>query len=145
MKRRLLAIALGITFLILMTWIGTIITTIVLPRRLTAQVQTAQAGPYQVTLQVNPNPPPITQPATLSIQIRENNSKRPVSSARVTLASNMVTMDMGTAQVEAKPQHDGTYLASVQFSMSGPWQVQVVISMPGESQTFNATFDVTVQ
>ncbi|HKF37458.1 MAG TPA: FixH family protein, partial [Ktedonobacteraceae bacterium] len=79
------------------------------------------------------------------IQIRENNSKRPVSSARVTLASNMVTMDMGTAQVEAKPQHDGTYLASMQFSMSGPWQVQVVISMPGESQTFNATFDVTVQ
>jgi nitrogen fixation protein FixH len=144
MKRRLLAIALGITFLILMTWIGTIITSVV-PQRVTAQVQTAQAGPYQVTLQVNPNPPPITQPATLSIQILEHNSKRPVSSAKVTLESNMVTMEMGTGQVEAKPQHDGTYLASVQFSMSGPWQVQVVISMPGESQTFNATFDVAAQ
>ena len=57
----------------------------------------------------------------------------------------MATMDMGTGQVAAKSQHDGTYLASVQFSMSGPWQVQVVISMPGESQTFNATFDVTAQ
>jgi len=144
MKRRLLAIALGITFLILMTWIGTIITSVV-PHRVTAQVQTAQAGPYQVTLQVNPNPPPITQPATLSIQILEHNSKRPVSSAKVTLESNMVTMDMGTGQVAAKSQHDGTYLASVQFSMSGPWQVQVVISMPGESQTFNATFDVSAQ
>jgi len=144
MKRRLLAIALGITFLILMTWIGTIITSVV-PHRVTAQVQTAQAGPYQVTLQVNPNPPPITQPATLSIQILENNSKRPVSSAKVTLESNMATMDMGTGQVAAKSQHDGTYLASVQFSMSGPWQVQVVISMPGESQTFNATFDVSAQ
>ena len=144
MKRRLLAIALGITFLILMTWIGTIITSVV-PHRVTAQIQTAQAGPYQVTLQVNPNPPPITQPATLSIQILEHNSKRPVSSAKVTLESNMVTMDMGTGQVAAKSQHDGTYLASVQFSMSGPWQVQVVISMPGESQTFNATFDVSAQ
>ncbi len=144
MKRRLLAIALGITFLILMTWIGTIITSVV-PHHATAQVQTAQAGPYQVTLQVNPNPPPITQPATLSIQILEHNSKRPVSSAKVTLESNMVTMDMGTGQVAAKSQHDGTYLASVQFSMSGPWQVQVVISMPGESQTFNATFDVSAQ
>jgi YtkA-like len=144
MKRRLLAIALGITFLILITWIGTIITSVV-PHHATAQVQTAQAGPYQVTLQVNPNPPPITQPATLSIQIREHNSKRPVSSAKVTLESNMVTMDMGTGQVAAKSQHDGTYLASVQFSMSGPWQVQVVISMPGESQTFNATFDVSAQ
>ncbi len=144
MKRRLLAIALGITFLILMTWIGTIITSVV-PQRVTAQVQTAQAGPYQVTLQVNPNPPPITQPATLSIQVLENNSKRPVSSAKVTLESNMVTMDMGTGQVAAKSQHDGTYLASVQFSMSGPWQVQVVISMPGESQTYSAVFEVAAQ
>ncbi len=144
MKRRLLAIALGITFLILMTWIGTIITSVV-PQRVTAQVQTAQAGPYQVTLQVNPNPPPITQPATLSIQILEHNSKRPVSSAKVTLESNMVTMDMGTGQVAAKSQHDGTYLASVQFSMSGPWQVQVVISMPGESQTYSAVFEVAAQ
>ncbi len=144
MKRRLLAIALGITFLILMTWIGTIITNVV-PQRVTAQVQTAQAGPYQVTLQVNPNPPPITQPATLSIQILEHNSKRPVSSATVTLESNMVTMDMGTGQVEAKSQHNGTYLANVQFSMSGPWQVQVVISMPGESQTYSAVFEVAAQ
>src|SRR6266851_2368306 len=135
MKRRLLAIALGITFLILITWIGTIITSVV-PHHVTAQIQ---------TLQVNPNPPPITQPVTLSIQILEHNSKRPVSSAKVTLESNMVTMDMGTGQVEAKSQHDGTYLASVQFSMSGPWQVQVVISMPGESQTYSAVFEVAAQ
>ena len=144
MKRGLLAIALGITFLILMTGIGTIITSVVL-HHVTAQVQTAQAGPYQVTLQVNPNPPPITQAATLSIQILENNSKRPVSSAIVTLESNMVTMEMGTGQVEAKSQHNGIYLASVQFSMSGPWQVQVVISMPGETKTYSAVFEVAAQ
>jgi uncharacterized Zn finger protein len=127
-----------------MTGIGTIITSVVL-HHVTAQVQTAQAGPYQVTLQVNPNPPPITQAATLSIQILENNSKRPVSSAIVTLESNMVTMEMGTGQVEAKSQHNGIYLASVQFSMSGPWQVQVVISMPGETKTYSAVFEVAAQ
>ena len=127
MKRGLLAIALGITFLILMTWIGTLLTSIV-PHRATAQVQTAQAGPYQVTLQVNPNPPLITQPAT-----------------HVTLENNMKTMDMGTDQVEAKSQGNGMYLANVQFTMSGPWQVQVVISMPGEIQTFKASFEVTAQ
>src|SRR5258708_32382871 len=110
MKRRLLAIALGITFLILITWIGTIITNVV-PQRVTAQIQTAQAGPYQVTLQVNPNTPPITQPATLSIQILEHNSKRPVSTAKVTLERNMATMDIGTGQAAAKAQHDGTSLA----------------------------------
>src|SRR5260221_5699319 len=109
------------------------------------KVNPSQPGPNEVILKQPPTPPLITHPATLSIQILEHNSKRPVSSAKVTLESNMVTMDMGTGQVAAKSQHDGTYLASVQFSMSGPWQVQVVISMPGESQTFNATFDVSAQ
>ncbi|HET7641431.1 MAG TPA: hypothetical protein VFK47_22165, partial [Ktedonobacteraceae bacterium] len=66
-------LALGITFLILMTWLGTIITTLV-PQRVTAQVQTVKADPYLVTLQVNPNPPLITQPATLLVQVQLQNS-----------------------------------------------------------------------
>ncbi len=144
MKRGLLAIALGITFLILMTWIGTLLTSIV-PHRVTAQLQTAQAGPYHVTLQVNPNPPLVTQPATLSIKVLQNASKQPVTNAHITLENNMETMDMGTDQVEAKSQGNGMYFANVQFTMSGPWQVQVVISLPGETQTFKASFEVTAQ
>jgi hypothetical protein len=144
MKRGLLVIALGVTFLILITWIGTIITTAV-PHRVTAQVQTAQAGPYQVTMQVNPNPPSITQPATLSIQMLENKSKQPVTNAQITLESNMTTMEMGSAPAEAKSQGNGAYLAHVQFSMSGPWQVQVLISMPGETHTYSAVFEVSAQ
>src|SRR5438132_12042108 len=108
MKRRLLAIALGITFLILMTWIGTIITSVV-PHRVTAQVQTAQAGPYQVTLQVNRNPPPITRRAILSIQILEHNSKRPVSSAKVTLESNVAGSARATGQAAATSKQQAPY------------------------------------
>ena len=52
MKRGLLVIALGIAFLILMTWIGTLLDSLV-PHTVTAQVQTAQAGPYHVTFQVH--------------------------------------------------------------------------------------------
>lgn len=144
MKRGLLVIALGIVFLILMTWIGTLLDSIV-PHRVTAQSQTAQAGPYRVTLQVNPNPPQTTQAATLSIQVLLNASKQPVPMAHVTLMSNMETMDMGIDQVEAQSQGNGIYLASVQFSMSGPWRVQVIISLPGEKQTASATFEVATQ
>lgn len=140
----LLAIALGITFLILMTWLGTLLTSIV-PNRVTAQVQVTQAGPYQVTLQVNPNPPLSTQPASLSIQVLLNTSKQPVTNARVTLQGNMETMDMGTNRVEAQSQGNGNYLASVQFTMSGPWQVQATISLSGETQAFSAVFEVTAQ
>jgi hypothetical protein len=144
MRRALLVIALGIIFLILMTWIGMLQDSIV-PHRVTAQVQIAQAGPYHMTFQVNPNPPLTTQPATLSIQVLLNTSQQPVTNAHVTLMSNMETMDMGIDQVEAQSQGNGIYLASVQFSMSGPWHVQVVISLPGAKQTASATFEVGVQ
>jgi hypothetical protein len=143
MRRNLLVVALGITFLILMTWLGTIITTLV-PHRVTAQVQTVQAGSYQVTLQVNPNPPLITQPATLSVQVQMQNSQQPVSNAHVTLESAMETMDMGTDHTEAHPTSNGAYQAHVQFTMSGPWQIQVHVSAPN-TPVATATFEITAQ
>ena len=144
MRRALLVIALGIIFLILMTWIGTLLDSLV-PHTVTAQVQTAQAGPYHVTFQVNPNPPVVSHPATLSIQMVLSASQQPITNAHVTLMSNMETMDMELDQIDAQSQGNGIYLASVQFSMSGAWQVQVVISLPGAKQSVSATFEVAVQ
>ena len=143
MRRNLLVVVLGILFLILITWLGTIITTSV-PSRVTAQVQAAQAGPYQITLQVEPNPPLTTQPATLSLQVLVKSSQQPVTRAHVTLQSDMVAMDMGIDQADARSQGNGTYLASVQFPMSGLWRIQVIVAVPGTSPA-SATFEVTAQ
>ena len=144
MKRGLLIIALGVAFLILITWIGTFLISFI-PYPATAQIQTRQAGPYQVTLHVDPNPPPITRSAMLSIQVLLNTSQQPISNAHVTLESGMETMDMGTDRTEAQSQGNGIYLATVQFSMSGPWRVQVVISLPEGTKSFSAVFEVTAQ
>ena len=148
MRRGLLAIALGIAFLMLATWLGTIVTNIV-PHNPTASVQVKQAGPYSVTLQVTPNPPPITQPATLSLRVLLSSSQQPATNMRITLQSNMEAMDMGINQVEARPQGNGLYLASVQFPMSGLWQIQVIItslqSVPTRTPPASATFEITVQ
>jgi YtkA-like len=144
MKRGLWVIALGIVFLILMTCIGTQLDSIV-PHRATAQTQTAQAGSYHVIFQVTPNPPLITQPATIAIQVLLNASQQPVTNAHVTLMSDMETMDMGIDQKDAQSQGNGIYLASVQFAMSGTWRVEVVISFPGEKKTISTTFEVTTQ
>ena len=143
MRRNLLVVVLGIAFLILITWLGTIITTIV-PGRATAQVQTSQAGPYQITLQVDPNPPLITQPATLSLHVLVKSSRQPVTHAHVTLESDMVAMGMGIDQVDARSQGNGTYLANVQFSMSGLWRIRVIVAMAGTNSA-STTFDVTAQ
>lgn len=144
MKRGLLVIALGVAFLILMTWIGTLLDSAV-PHTVTAQVQTARAGPYHLTFQINPNPPVASHSTTLSIQVETSATQQPVSNAHVILTSTMETMDMGTDQLEAQSQGNGTYLAAAQFAMSGPWQVQVIISLPGEKQTVKAAFEVGVQ
>jgi len=144
MKRGLLVIALGVAFLILITWIGTFLTSFI-PYPATAQIQTKQAGPYHVTLHVDPNPPPITRSAMLSIQVLLNTSQQSVTNAHVTLESGMETMDMGTDHTEAQSQGNGIYLATVQFSMSGPWRVQVVISLPEGTKSFSAVFEVTAQ
>jgi YtkA-like len=143
MRRGLLVIVLGIGFLILITWLGTFITEII-PQRLTPQMQTADVGPYTVTLKVNPNPPLITQPATLSLTVVLKGSQQTVSNAQVAIHSNMESMDMGIDAVHARPQGDGVYIAHVQFSMSGTWSLQVVITPP-DQRAVTAAFEVTAQ
>ena len=143
MRRSLLIVAVGITFLILVTWLGTLITSII-PHRTTAQQQIVQTGPYQVTLEINPNPPLITQPAILSIQVLSNTTQQPITNAHITLQSEMVEMDMSTGKADAHPQSGGTYLANLQFSMSGLWRIHVNISTPG-TRPATADFEVTAQ
>lgn len=144
MRRRLLIVALGITFLIVMTAIGTMLDTIV-PRRATAPVQTAQAGPYQVTLQISPNPPPINQPASISLQIVQSKSQQLITNADVTLDNTMETMEeMGTDHLTARPQSPGIYQAQVHLTMSGAWAVRVNITQPGQP-TASTTFEITAQ
>lgn len=143
-KRKLLVLLLGIGCLIVITWVATVVPDEITFKRPSASIQTAQAGPYQVTLQVDPNPPPTTRPATLSLQIVRQDTRQLVDNARITLASSMETMDMGTDYATAQRQSNGSYQARVQFSMSGPWQLHVAIAVPGGSVQ-SVDFEVTAQ
>ncbi|HEY7415849.1 MAG TPA: FixH family protein [Ktedonobacteraceae bacterium] len=129
-KRQLVIVILGIVFIGLMGWAGSILPDL-LPAKPSEQTQTAQAGPYQVILSVNPNPPLVMHPATLTLQITRKGTQQAIGNASVVLESSMETMDMGTDQTNAQEQTAGIYRAQVQFSMSGPWQVRVLINIPG--------------
>ena len=142
MKRKLLILAAGIVFLVAISWIGGILSNAA-PRTSTAHVQTSQAGPYRVTLQVDPNPPLLTQPATVSLQLA-NSSQQAITDAQVFIDSTMMTMDMGTARDEAHSQGNGVYRAQVQFAMSGSWELHVVINRSGQ-KVVETTFQVTAQ
>lgn len=143
-KRKLLVLLLGIGCLMVITWVATVVPDQITFTRPSASIQTAQAGPYQVTLQVDPNPPSTNRPAILSLQVVRQDTKQLVDNAHITLVSSMETMDMGTDYATAQPQSDGSYQAHVQFSMSGPWQLHVAIAVPGAGvQSVN--FEITAQ
>ncbi len=133
----------GIAFIAFMVWVGSILPDLI-PRTPSSQTQTARAGPYQVTLSVNPNPPASTRPATLTVQITRQGTQQAINNASVVLESNMETMDMGTDRVNAQPQINGVYQARLQFSMSGPWQIHVHITAPGTAPA-QVAFEVTAQ
>ncbi len=146
-RRRLIIVIVGIVFLGLMGWAGSILPDLLpglLPIKASAQTQTTQAGPYQVTLSVDPDPPLVTRPATLTVQITRRGTQQTINNARVVLESTMETMDMGTDQTGAQQQASGVYRAQVQFSMSGPWQVRVLISAPGAAPE-HASFEITAR
>ena len=143
MRQQLLIIALGFSCLIGITWIGTSIEPIIALLHPTKSIQTVQAGPYRVTLQIVPNPPAITQPADLTFKIVHSGTQQLITNAHVLVESDMESMDMSTNRVNANQQSNGTYLARVQFSMSGIWQVRVVIAIPGRLSE-SAVFEIAV-
>jgi len=143
-RRQLLILVLGFGSLIAITLIGTSIESIVAFFHPTNSIQKAQAGPYQITLQVTPNPPSITRPAHLTLQIVHSATQQLLTNAHVSVKSNMEAMDMGTDRVDASQQSDGTYLVRLQFTMSGIWQVRVVIAIPGK-KTESAVFVIAAQ
>ena|SRR5436305_9872952 len=142
-RRNVLVILLGLGFLFVITLLGSSLETF-LPHSPTAANQVAEVGPYQITLLVSPNPPHITDPANLVIQIVKKNTRQLVTNATVVLENNMQAMDMGTERDQAKLQDDGSYLAHLPFTMSGRWQVRVLVTVLG-AQMLNATFEVTAQ
>lgn len=142
-RKQLLILFLGFGFLIAITFMGTNIESIVAFLHPTNAIQKAQAGPYQVTLQITPNPPTTTKPTNLTLQIVHSTTQQLLANAHVSVESDMESMDMGTDRTNASQQNAGTYIAQVQFTMSGIWQIRVVIAIPGK-KTESAAFEIAV-
>ncbi len=141
-RRNVFVLLLGLGFLFIITMLGSNLETF-LPQHPTAANQIVQTGPYQITLLVSPNPPHTTDPTNLTIQIIKTSTHQLVTNATVVLENNMQTMAMDTGRDQAKLQDDGSYLAHLAFTMSGPWLVRVLVTVPG-APTFSAIFEVTV-
>ncbi|MBX5456887.1 MAG: FixH family protein [Thermogemmatispora sp.] len=141
MRRNLLVILLGLLFLALLTWLGGLVANLPAASSESGQQQ-VRAGPYEVTLQLNPDPPLSTQPATIVLRIAEAASGTLIKDAHVQVESTMPEMDMGLPTVSALPSSDGLYRARVQFVMAGLWQLHVTIQRAAHPDT-SLLFQVT--
>ncbi len=143
MRRKLLILAAGLFLLMAITWVVGYFGDYVIPRT-TPRTQTTLVGPDDVTLSVNPNPPPLDPPALLSIQVQNHNTHQPVSGLHVVIDGAMESMDMGTTEAVASAQSAGLYTARFPFAMSGPWQLQILLSSAGQP-VLNAVFTISTQ
>jgi hypothetical protein len=130
-RRQLIILLLGCSSLIAITCIGTSLESIVALLHPTNSIQTVQVSLYRITLQVVPNPPVLTQPADLALQIVYAATQQLVTSAHVSIEADMESMDMSTNHVNASQQSNGTYFVRISFAMSGIWQLRVIIAVPG--------------
>lgn len=106
-------------------------------------VQTQSAGGLNATLQVSPGRVNTTH--TVTLHITDTNGS-PVTNAHVQLITKMQAMDMGVAQQVASENgatYTATFTASDAFSMSGTWDIHVVIQRAGKPNV-TMTFSVAV-
>ncbi|EFH90722.1 FixH family protein [Ktedonobacter racemifer] len=144
LRRNMLVLAVGIGFLLLVAWFGAFISNVESQKAPTAHVQSKQVGAYTITLQVDPNPPVTTHPATLAFQIVRTGKQQLVTNAHLFVSGDMEEMNMQTTQAEAQRQSNGVYTMRLQFSMSGTWLLRVRLEVPG-SPAQDTSFEVTVQ
>jgi hypothetical protein len=108
-----------------------------------ASVQTAMAGPYQISFARPASGFVAGQDNTALITIRGSNGAQ-LEGAQVSVRQEMTTMPMSVPPAMVTAQGNGRYEARIAFSMAGPWRVTVVIAQQGQAQSHLA-FDAGVR
>ncbi len=98
-----------------------------------------QAGDMNVTLALNPYPPTGYNPSDFEVTLTDANGQA-ISDATVNMNLTMPTMWMPPNQFPLTAASNGKYSASGQFTMRGPWRIEVVITRGAKTQS--VFFDV---
>jgi hypothetical protein len=103
---------------------------------------TKKAGDYAVQVKIDRNPP-ITGPNKMNIGVKDAKGKD-VTDATVLVEYLMPAMPgMPPMNYKAKTEvKGGRYLADINFSMSGPWTVNIKITRGGKTQAVKLNVDV---
>ena len=98
-----------------------------------------QVGDMKVSIALNPYPPTGFNPADFEVTLTDA-SGQTIKDATVSLNLTMPTMWMPPNQFTLTSVSDGKYFATGQFTMRGPWRIEVIITRDGKTQS--VFFDV---
>jgi hypothetical protein len=103
---------------------------------------TKKAGDYTVQVKIDRNPP-VTGQNKMDVGIKDLKGKD-VTDATVAVDYSMPAMPgMPAMNYKAKTELKGSrYLTDINFSMSGPWTVNIKIMQRGKTQTVKLNVDV---
>ncbi len=102
-----------------------------------------KAGSYTVHVKIDKNPP-VTGQNKMEISIQDAKGGN-VTDATVTVDYSMPAMPgMPAMNYKTKAELNGSrYLANVNFSMTGPWNINVKITRAGKTQSVKFNVDVS--
>lgn len=98
-----------------------------------------QVGDMDVSIALNPYPPTGFNPADFEITLTDTNGQV-INDATVSVNLTMPSMWMPPNQFALTSVPNGKYSATGQFTMRGPWRIEVVITHGGTTQS--VFFDV---
>ena len=103
---------------------------------------TKKAGDYSVQIKIDKNPP-VTGINKMTVAIKDATGKA-ITDATVALDYGMPAMPgMGAMNYKTDAAVKGnSYLASINFSMSGPWFINIKITRGGKTQTVKLNVDI---
>ena len=97
------------------------------------------SAPVKITAAIASAPKSGDNPLTITVTDAEG---KPVTGAALSTSVAMTSMDMGTTHPAVTEKGAGQYASTVNFSMAGPWQVKVKVTVPGQKpQTKAFDFD----
>ncbi|HEU4782296.1 MAG TPA: FixH family protein [Ktedonobacterales bacterium] len=132
----------GLLVLALLAWAHLGLGALVFPPATGPARQVVTAGALRVTLLADSGEMLVGGHNTISLVV-DNAAGMAITGANVTVAADMLDMPMPAPTVDAVWAH-GKYTAHPVFSMAGPWQLTVTISVPGQSPV-HAAFRVGVR
>lgn len=106
------------------------------------QTTTSDSGKLRLEIRTSPQPP-AKGPADVEVTVLDAETSAPVDGLAIRVSPWMGSMGHGSNSVDSVPQGGGRYVArEVLFSMSGKWELKLVVSGSVEDTAETPSFEV---